>query len=72
MTTTFRAFRRETRFPLNEDIQACIAWEVRYHKPAEVHLNPSVVTGESVIDGLPIIPDKYIPAGEIWIGFEKE
>lgn len=71
MTTTVRAFRRKEGRELSDNIRACIAWTVPQHKPIDVHLNPSVVNGES-IDGLPIIPDKYTPPGEIWIGFEKE
>lgn len=72
MTLTFTAFTRDPDLTLAEDIAACIkVVKSRKIKPTAIHLHPTVEIGQAV-DGLPVIPDKYIPPTEIWIGWEKE
>jgi hypothetical protein len=71
MTLTFTAFTRDSDLDLADDIATCVK-VVKSRKiiPTAIHLHPTVEAGQA-IDGLPVIPDKYIPPTEIWIGWEK-
>lgn len=66
----FKIFPRNPNASLAGEIAACLKAVKKLHlKPAEAHISPKV--GKPSKMEITVIPDRYVPEMEIWIGVEE-